>query len=373
METELLMSTFVKLDQGILNSTIWLDRDARDVFLTALLLAVPREFDKPVPQLRHDALEPTGWSAPPGWYGFVPSSGLGLIDRAKVAKAEGMAALDRLGSPEPESRSQAFDGRRMIRVDGGFIVLNYDKYRQKDQSAASRAKRYRDTHKQPDGEEPPAPPEILAPPAPKQPESSDDVHEEQIVTPASRTVTRDERDVTHANGDRTRDVTHVDVDVDGDVDADGLEREEETRVRAISPTQSRPGSTSKPKPRDPMGDQLRGSLPGQNPDVARLFDVWRATFPQYRNARLGHADGIVATAISRALQVYSFEECERVIRESPRDKQVAGQGEDKMPHDTLTYILGNENAFARILAAAESGTRSSSRVKTVDAAELGLP
>ncbi len=55
-----------------------------------------------------------------------------------------MSALERLGEPESESRSPEFEGRRMVRVNGGWIILNFDKYRKKDHTAAERSKRYRE-------------------------------------------------------------------------------------------------------------------------------------------------------------------------------------------------------------------------------------
>lgn len=135
---------FIKLDTGIIRSTIWFDRPALEVFITALLLAEPAEYDVPVPQLKVGALEPTGWSAPPGWYGFVPASGPGLVAAAQVDQATGLAALARMGEPEPTSRSQDHEGRRIIRIDGGFLLLNYVKYRDKDHTTAERSARYRD-------------------------------------------------------------------------------------------------------------------------------------------------------------------------------------------------------------------------------------
>jgi hypothetical protein len=135
---------FVKIDCGILNSTLWFDREAREVFMTALLMAEPQDFPEPIPQLRVDALKETGWSAPAGWYGFVPASGPGIIDRAKVSQDDGRKALIRLGEPEKNSRSPEFGGRRLIRINGGYLVLNYMKYRERDYTAAERQKRYRD-------------------------------------------------------------------------------------------------------------------------------------------------------------------------------------------------------------------------------------
>ncbi len=130
---------FVKLDCAILDSSLWLDREARDVFLTALLMAVPREIADELAQLEVSSGKPSGWLVPPGSYGLVEAAGVGIVRRAGFAAtkapglrpADGLAALARLGEPESESRSPAFDGRRLVRVDGGYLVLNYMTYRLK--------------------------------------------------------------------------------------------------------------------------------------------------------------------------------------------------------------------------------------------------
>ena len=139
--------SFVKLDCGILNSTLWVSKGPRDVFITALLMAEPREFLEEVPQIHVRRLEKTGWIAPAGWYGFVPAAGPGIVRMSMCDQEEGIAALEILGLPEPESRSQAFDGRRLIRIDGGYIVLNYMLYRDRDYTGAERSRRYRERQK----------------------------------------------------------------------------------------------------------------------------------------------------------------------------------------------------------------------------------
>ena len=128
----------------MLNSSIWPDRSAREIFITALLMAEPLELTKPIEQLEVRSLKPTGWVVPVGWYGFVPAAGIGIIHRAMVDQDAGLPALERLCLPEPESRSKRFDGRRLARVDGGFIVLNFFEYRDRDYTAAERSRRYRE-------------------------------------------------------------------------------------------------------------------------------------------------------------------------------------------------------------------------------------
>jgi hypothetical protein len=134
---------FVKLDTAILESTLWIDRAARDIFITALLMAEPREITKTMPQYYADRIEETGFSVPPGWYGFVAAAGVGIARRAFVEQDEAMRALETLGSTDPQSRSPEFGGRRLVRVDGGFIVLNFFKYRDKDYTAAERMAKLR--------------------------------------------------------------------------------------------------------------------------------------------------------------------------------------------------------------------------------------
>jgi hypothetical protein len=138
---------FVKLDCKILDSTLWLDRDARDIFITALLMAIPWDTEVPMPQLDVNTMKPTGWEVPPGWYGFVPAAGPGIVRREGMDMAQGMAALVRLGTPEPESRSPSYEGRRLVRVSGGFVVLNYMIYREKDLTGAERTRRWRENKK----------------------------------------------------------------------------------------------------------------------------------------------------------------------------------------------------------------------------------
>lgn len=135
---------FVKLDCGMLDSTIWVDREARELFVTALLMATPHEIREPMETIQVDSLEPGGYTVPVGWYGFVHAAGTGIIARAGMDKEDGIEALGRLSSPEDESRTPDHGGRRMVRVNGGYVVLNFDKYRQKDHTGAERSKRYRE-------------------------------------------------------------------------------------------------------------------------------------------------------------------------------------------------------------------------------------
>lgn len=137
--------SFVKLDCGILESTLWVDQDLRDVFITALLMAYPFEVRQPTPALLTDSIKESGFVVPPGWYGKVEAASVGIVRRSLVGDfGKGMEAIRKLAEPDPESRSADFDGRRMVRVDGGFLILNYIKYRDRDHTASERMRRFRD-------------------------------------------------------------------------------------------------------------------------------------------------------------------------------------------------------------------------------------
>jgi hypothetical protein len=135
---------FVKLDCGVMRSSLWPNLPGRNVFLTALLMAVPLKLHDEAPQLHIRSLEPTGWTVPPGDYGFVNAASTAIVQQSGIELEQGLEALERLGEPEAESRSAAHGGRRLVRVDGGFIVLNFQVYREKDHSAAKRQREYRE-------------------------------------------------------------------------------------------------------------------------------------------------------------------------------------------------------------------------------------
>ncbi len=135
---------FVKLDCGMLDSTIWIDREAREVFITALLMAEPYGADKPMAQLEVRTLNETGFIVPPGAYGMVYAAGVGIVRRAGMEQEIGLRALERLGGPEADSRNPAWEGRRLVRVNGGYIALNYSDYRDHDYTSAERSRRYRE-------------------------------------------------------------------------------------------------------------------------------------------------------------------------------------------------------------------------------------
>lgn len=138
----------VKLDLDMPRSSVWRPRDLRSLWVTALLMAEPYVLDEPVPQLGVQNLDPSGWTVPPGRYGLIRAAGIGIIAQDGLDdEARGYELLAILSAPDPNSRSQEHEGRRLARINGGWLVLNYAKYRDKDWTAAERGKRWRAAQK----------------------------------------------------------------------------------------------------------------------------------------------------------------------------------------------------------------------------------
>jgi hypothetical protein len=113
---------FVKLFGAILDSSIWAeDNDTRILWITMLVMA--------------DA------------NGVVRASGSGIAHRARISEAAFRKALKTLEAPDLDSKNQDFGGRRVEKVEGGWLVLNYKKYReirtQEQMRAAERQQRHR--------------------------------------------------------------------------------------------------------------------------------------------------------------------------------------------------------------------------------------
>ncbi len=97
---------YTKLFSEIVMSTVWREKDTtRLVWITMLAL-----------RNRHHVVE-----------GSIP----GLADCARVSIKACRAAIKVLSDPDPDSRSQELEGRRIQQVDGGWFIINGEKYRRK--------------------------------------------------------------------------------------------------------------------------------------------------------------------------------------------------------------------------------------------------
>lgn len=137
--------SYTKIDKGIIDSSIYIKsrRDQRSLFLTMLFMDKPRELRSPTTSLDVRTGEPTSFVVPAGWYGFVRASSVAIIERDGCDMETGIRALEALAAPDPDSRSKDHAGRRIARIDGGFVILNWLAYRDRDYTAASRMRRFR--------------------------------------------------------------------------------------------------------------------------------------------------------------------------------------------------------------------------------------
>jgi hypothetical protein len=118
----------------------------------------------------------------------------------------------------------------------------------------------------------------------------------------------------------------------------------------------------RPTPHDPMA-YLSCGTPQQRPDVVRVFRAFvEAVGQPNRKLRPPGYECPDAAALVAALDTYGLEDCLAVAREAPRDGMVNGSDDDKRQrHDTVRYVFGNPDAFARILRAAKQRLEPRSR------------
>lgn len=97
---------FSKLFADIIHSTVWREpMHVKVVWITMLAMAD-----------RH---------------GQVFASIPGLADSAKVSLDECLESLEIFSSPDKYSRTKDYEGRRIIEIDGGWLLLNYEKFRER--------------------------------------------------------------------------------------------------------------------------------------------------------------------------------------------------------------------------------------------------
>lgn len=96
--------TYTKLFSSITESTVWCeDNHVRIVWITMLAMSDRK--------------------------GRVFGSLPGLANRARVSIEEATQAIEVFLSPDQYSRTKVEDGRRIREIDGGWELINYDKYR----------------------------------------------------------------------------------------------------------------------------------------------------------------------------------------------------------------------------------------------------
>lgn len=119
------MAGYAKLFSDIVHSTVWReDVHTKIVWITMLAMA-----DK---------------------HGLVMASIPGLADAARVDLNKCLEALKILSEPDEHSRTKDYEGRRISEIDGGWLLLNYEKFRKRKDdeeqrlATAERVRRYRE-------------------------------------------------------------------------------------------------------------------------------------------------------------------------------------------------------------------------------------
>lgn len=110
---------FTKLDSGITKSSIW----AEPYYVRILWITFLAEKDQD---------------------GFVGASISGIQRSANITMEECLSGLDILSSPDTDSRSSEYEGRRIEKVERGWVILNHKKFRDFTYSGNSDAIRMRE-------------------------------------------------------------------------------------------------------------------------------------------------------------------------------------------------------------------------------------
>lgn len=98
------MEGYTKLSSSILTSSIWVESHTTlRVWITMLALK--------------------------GKGGEVPGTIPGIASIARVTIEEARDAIEKLESPDPYSRTPDHDGRRIEKIEGGWVVVNHEKYK----------------------------------------------------------------------------------------------------------------------------------------------------------------------------------------------------------------------------------------------------
>lgn len=97
---------YTKLFSSILDSTIWMESTSTRIVWLTFLAAMNEDGYVSLPSIAN------------------------VAHRARVSVSEASEAIKVLESPDPYSKNQDNDGRRIESVPGGFIVLNAKKYRE---------------------------------------------------------------------------------------------------------------------------------------------------------------------------------------------------------------------------------------------------
>lgn len=107
------MEFFVKVHKSMILSSIWDEDDATRLTWVTLLLMCDQ-------------------------HGYVGASITGIAHMARLTIEQTEAAMLRLLSPDPASRSKANEGRRVVESERGYVLTNYVAFRDAEDTASVR-------------------------------------------------------------------------------------------------------------------------------------------------------------------------------------------------------------------------------------------
>jgi hypothetical protein len=105
--------SFTKLFGTIITSSIWSEDDKTRIMWITLLACADSD-------------------------GYCSGSIVGFAAMARMTLDQAQTAINRLEATDPHSRTPDHEGRRVLKVDGGWLLVNYSKYREKAQKEERR-------------------------------------------------------------------------------------------------------------------------------------------------------------------------------------------------------------------------------------------
>ncbi len=124
------MPGYAKLFSTIITSSIWSEDDKTRLMWVTMLASA-------------DA------------HGYVSGSVPGMAAIARMSIEDARHSIDVLCAPDPDSRTKDQDGRRLLACDGGWLIVNYAKYREqrdpetRTQQNRDAQQRWRERHRKP--------------------------------------------------------------------------------------------------------------------------------------------------------------------------------------------------------------------------------
>lgn len=283
------MAGYTPVFRSILQSTIWEEQPHVKVVWWTMLLMCDRN-------------------------GFVETTIPGLARSAVVTREQCIDALNRLSSPDPDSKTKTNGGRRIVQVEDGWTLVNHQKYKDKvgisSQSNRERVARCRAAKKEKDTEEKPL--------------------DSNTSIPCNA-----------CNGESN------------DLDPKPIPKKKEEEIPI--PVATVPAPKKKKVDMRSMSMQMRaadasvtGDFPADRPGVTELHEAWRSSLRMIH--KLTKKCGEDAFYLADAIEDYGIAACLLVAKYAPQDGMVNGSTDrQKEKHNTIRYIFGNPDTFSRIL------------------------